>query len=196
VNNAADESIKSLAGSWEHCVCPPKHIRTMDNFLRPLFHDPRKLFGPYVRPGMTVMDVGCGGGFASMGLAQLVGEDGRVIAADLQPEMLAMVEKRVREAGLSGRVLTHRCEPDRVGVSEKLGFVVAFWLLHELPDLEAFLGEMKASLEPGGHMFVAEPRIIAPHADFEDVIGKAQAAGFTVADKPRVRFSTAAVFAA
>ena len=44
----------------EQHVCPWQIVRLFDNFLRPLVHNPRKLFGPYVRKGMTVLDIGCG----------------------------------------------------------------------------------------------------------------------------------------
>lgn len=67
----------------EKLICPWQIVPLMDNFLRPLIHNPRKLFGPYVRIGMTVLDVGCGAGFASLGLADLVGEEGLVISSDL-----------------------------------------------------------------------------------------------------------------
>ncbi|MBN2026639.1 MAG: class I SAM-dependent methyltransferase [Actinobacteria bacterium] len=177
----------------ERLVCPPGHVRVMDNFLRPLLHRPRKLFGPYVREGMTVLDVGCGGGFASMGLAELVGEGGRVIAADLQPEMLAMVKKRARETGLADRVRIHRCNAYGVGLRERLDFALAFWMVHEVVDLEAFLAEMYGFLRPGGHFFVAEPRVHVTRADFEDLIEAARRAGFTVADLPRVSLSRAVV---
>jgi cyclopropane fatty-acyl-phospholipid synthase-like methyltransferase len=38
------------------------------------------MLGPYVKPGMTVLDVGCGMGFFSIGMARMVGDEGRVIA--------------------------------------------------------------------------------------------------------------------
>ena len=41
--------------------------------------------------GMTVLDVGCGMGFFSIGLAKLVGDKGCVIAADVQPKMLSVL---------------------------------------------------------------------------------------------------------
>lgn len=176
-------------------VCPPGHVRFMDNFLRPLLHRPRKLFGPYVREGMTVLDVGCGGGFASMGLAEMVGEGGKVIAADLQPEMLAMVKERAREAGLEDRVKIHRCNAYGVGLREQLDFAVAFWMVHEVMDLEDFLAEMHGLFVPGGHFFVAEPRFHVSSGDFSRLVETAEHAGFTVADEPRVRLSRTVVFA-
>ena len=95
-------------------ICPPQYVWTFDNFLRPLVHNPEKLFGPFIKPGMRVMDVGCGAGFAVLGMAKLVGETGQVIAVDVQAEMLAKVEKRVQKAGFENRVETHLSRVDDV----------------------------------------------------------------------------------
>ncbi len=45
-----------------------------DNPFRHFFHNPEKMIGSYVSKGMTVLDVGCGMGFFSIGLAKLVGD--------------------------------------------------------------------------------------------------------------------------
>lgn len=175
-------------------VCPWWLVKSFDNVFRRFFHDPRKLFGPYVGQGMTALDVGCGGGFASLGLARLVGESGRVIAADLQPEMLDIVSRRALRAGLSNRVRTHLCAPDRIGVGGPVDFAVAFWMLHEVPDGAAFCTEIAAALAPGGHFFVAEPLFHTTRRYFLNVIEHATEAGLVVFEYPRVALSRAAVF--
>jgi len=190
-----NEWIDNTAASREGRVCPPGHVRVMDNFLRPRLHNSQKLFGPYAQPGMTALDIGCGGGFASLGLARLVGEGGRVIAADLQPEMLAMVKERAKEAGLTDRITIHHCKANEVGVMEEVDFVVAFWMVHELRDIKAFLAEVFSLLKPGGCFFIAEPRIHVSRGDFEGLLRTSREAGFTVLDKPRVLLSRAVVLA-
>ncbi len=178
-------------------ICPWRgysRVRHLDNFLRPLIHNTATLFGPYVRPRMTVLDVGCGGGFASLGLARLVGEGGRVIAADLQPEMLKMVEARAKEAGLSGRIRTHVCGPDRVGVKGPVDFAVAFFMVHEVPDMAAFLAEISEALRTGGRFFVAEPLFHTTKGHFLRLIDRAGRAGLVPVAYPRVFFGRAVVF--
>ena len=54
-------------------VCPWWGGYFIDNRLRRLFHKPEKILGPYVRSGMTVMDVGCGMGLFAIAMARLVG---------------------------------------------------------------------------------------------------------------------------
>jgi len=69
-------------------VCPPKHVKWLNNPLRKLIQNPKNIMGEYVSPGDTVIDLGCGGGYFTVALAKMVGDRGRVIAMDLQKEML------------------------------------------------------------------------------------------------------------
>ena len=175
----------------EKLICPWQIVPLMDNFLRPLIHNPRRLFGPYVRVGVTVLDVGCGAGFASLGLADLVGEEGLVISADLQPKMLDMVKKRAAKAGFHNRICTHLCGSNRIGVEAQLDFAVAFFMLHEVPDARAFLEELYDLLKTGGLFFLAEPKIHVSRRKFEQVVEEAQSVGFTVLKRPAVIFGRA-----
>ena len=174
-------------------VCPWWIVFTFDNFLRPLLHDTDKLFGAYVGPGMTVLDVGCGAGFTALGLARLVGADGRVIAADLQSEMLEMAGAKAAKAGLSGRIRLHQCEAGRIGVGDTVDFVLAFWMLHEVPDARAFLDEVAGLLRSGGALFIAEPRLHVSRVRFEQTIEEAVSAGLRLSARPKVGFSRTAV---
>jgi 2-polyprenyl-3-methyl-5-hydroxy-6-metoxy-1,4-benzoquinol methylase len=92
-------------------VCPWWLAYTFDNPLRKLFHKPRIMLAPYVKEGMHVMDVGCGMGFFSIGMAKLVGDNGKVFSVDLQSKMLEITEKRARRAGVDRRIFIHRCAP-------------------------------------------------------------------------------------
>jgi ubiquinone/menaquinone biosynthesis C-methylase UbiE len=172
----------------EKLVCPWQLAPVFDNFLRPLIHNPRKLFRPYVSAGMTVLDIGCGAGFASLGLADLVGEEGLVISADLQPEMLAIVEKRAARAGMRNRIKTHRCQSGSIGIEEELDFAVAFFMVHEVPDSHAFLQELYTLLRQGGRLFLTEPIVHVSRRNFENFIKQAQSIGFTISERPSVRF--------
>ncbi len=174
-------------------VCPPDHVHLFDNFLRPLVHSPSRLFGPHVKPGMKALDIGCGRGFASLGLARMVGKDGHVVAADLQPEMLEMVAERVEKSGLSDRIRLHRCEADKIGLGEKFDFVLAFWMAHETPDPSRFLREVYSLLNPDGRFFLAEPKMHISKDVFRDFVAEAEEIGFKPLKNPFVLFSRAIV---
>ena len=76
-------------------VCPVEMARSLDNIFRIWFQNPRKILAPFIREGMTVLDIGCGPGFFSTEIAEMVGPSGRVIACDLQKEMLEIVARRI-----------------------------------------------------------------------------------------------------
>lgn len=172
-------------------VCPWQFAPFMDNLLRPIVHNPTKLFRPYVKPGMRVLDVGCGAGFASLGLAELVGEEGQVISADLQPKMIGMVKSRAAKAGFETRIHTHVCDANRIGVEAELDFALAFFMLHEVPDDRALLEEVYTLLKARGLFFLTEPKIHVSKRSFERAVEKAQSVGFIVLKRPFVRFGRA-----
>ena len=188
------KQVSKLKTEEEKHVCPVSMVRTFDNFLRPLVHNPRKIFGPHVKPGMRVMDVGCGAGWASLAMARMVGESGLVIAADLQPEMLDMVRQRAQKAGLIDRFEFHKCRDDGIGLKTELDFAVAFYMVHETPDARAFVAEVFSLLKPGGRFFVAEPKFHVSRQLFENMIREAREDGLHVVLKPRVLLSRAVVF--
>lgn len=177
-------------------VCPWWLAYSFDNPLRRMLHDPERLLGPFVGRGATVLDVGCGMGFFSLGLARLVGEEGLVIAADLQPEMLAKTEARARRAGLAGRLQLHRCAPTELGLAgRQVDFILAFWMAHEVPDESGFFRQLSAILRPGGRVLVAEPRIHVPGRRFAETVSRASAAGLRPCGAPRVALSRSVLLA-
>ena len=53
-----------------------------------------------VTAGHTVCDMGCGNGFYTVELAELVGEQGKVYAVDIQEEMLELSQRRAKRRNL------------------------------------------------------------------------------------------------
>ncbi len=174
-------------------VCPWWLAYTFDNPLRRLFHDPAKMLGPYVTDGMAVLDVGCGMGFFSLGLARLVGDTGRVISADVQPEMLSTVKKRAEKAGLSERIHLQRSEPDKLGVETTVDFILAFWMVHEVPNADIFFRQLRSCLKPEGRMLIAEPRFHVSSKRFQEILVSAQQAGLVLRESPGVRLSRSVI---
>jgi len=164
---------------------------TFDNPLRRLIQDPERLLGPYVKPGMTAVDIGCGMGYFTMGAAKLVGPGGKIIAIDLQEEMLAALNRRALKAGLSDRIVLHRCRPDRLGVEEIADFVLAFWMVHEVRDKSRFFGEIFSFLKTDGRLLLVEPRFHVTRNGFGRTVEVCRAAGFRLLSTPAVALSRA-----
>ena len=175
-------------------ICPWWLTFTFDNPLRRLVHEPRAMLAPFVKPGMRVADLGCGMGHVTLGLAELVGPSGQVQAVDLQPESLARVRRRLERAGLSARVKLVQAEPCCLGLEGSIDFVLAFWMVHEVPDAHGFFAQICSHLAPGGHVLVAEPRMHVKTEALERSLAAAQAAGLRLsAERPRIRLSHGAL---
>ena len=174
-------------------VCPWWGGFLIDNRFRLLLHRPEKILAPYLQPGMTAMDFGCGMGVFSIPMASLVGADGTVIAVDLQPQMLRSVRKRAKKAGLADRIRTHVCERTSVGIDDPVDFVLAFWSAHEAPDMQRLVADIHTCLVDGGKMLLVEPRGHVTAADFQRMLDIARQAGLQLEDQPPVRMSRAAV---
>ena len=174
-----------------HHVCPWWLCYTFDNPLRRLFHDPVRLLAPYVQPGMTVCDIGCGMGYFTIGLARLVGPEGKVIACDLQSQMFDALMRRARKAGVADRILPHLARPDSLGVKGPIDFVLAFWMAHEVPDQDRLFGEIFRMLKPGGRLLLCEPKLHVTRSAFAETAALCRAAGFLPEAEPAIALSRA-----
>lgn len=178
-------------GDGKNRVCPVERAGGLDSRIRRWVQDPRKMLSPYVKEGMVVVDVGCGPGFFVVDMAELVGESGRVIACDLQEGMLAKLRDKIAGTEIEGRVTLHKCEEDKIGIGEKVDFVLMFYVVHEVPDKEALFGETAAMLKPGGQVLIVEPPLHVRKKAFEVTVGQACAAGLAVIERPKVFLSKA-----
>jgi len=176
-------------------VCPVERAGSLDNRIRRWLQDPQKILAPYIEEGMTVLDLGCGPGFFSIDMAQMVGKSGRVIASDLQEGMLQKLREKLKGTELEERITLHKCEDNKIGVSEDVDFVLAFYMLHEVPNQEDFFNQIGSILKPNGQVLIVEPPLHVSKTEFEESIRKARDAGFTTVERPKVFLSKAVVMA-
>jgi len=139
------------------------------------------------------LDLGCGPGFFSIDIAQMVGKSGRVIASDLQEGMLQKLRDKIQETELEERITLHKCGENKIGLSEDVDLILAFYMVHEIPNQEEFFNEIKSILKPNGQVFIVEPPLHVSKTAFEETIRKAQNAGFTPVERPKVLLSKAVV---
>lgn len=179
-----------------HRVCPWWLGYVLASPLRRLLQDPAAIIKPCVREGMTVLEPGPGMGFFTLEMARRVGANGRVVAVDVQPRMIAGLEKRLAKAGLLERTEERLAPSDSLGVQDlrgKIDFALAMAVVHEMPSSSRFFTEVAEALKPGASLLLAEPSGHVKQTAFEAELQAAAAAGFEVMERPAIPRSHAAL---
>ena len=115
----------------------------------------RTLKAAVVRSGQHILEVGCGTGYFTIPIAEMVGDDGQVIALDASAGFTEVVTKKVRSAGLNNVTVLRRdalntgLDEESIDKSLLLG-VIPFPLL----PMDELLPEMHRVLKPNGCMSV------------------------------------------
>ena len=174
-------------------ICPVEKAGSLDHRLRRWFQNPRKILGPHLHKGMVALDFGCGPGFFSVEMAQMVGPSGRVIACDLQDGMLRKLGAKIQGTPFEMQIRIHQCEARAIGWSGHVDFILAFYVLHELPDQRAVFQEMASILKPEGRILVVEPPFHVSRAAFAETLAIAHRSGLMRVEQPRVFLSKAAL---
>jgi predicted methyltransferase len=115
-----------------------------------------------IKPGQTVCDMGCGNGFYTLQMAELVGPTGRVYAVDVQNEMLHMLAERAKQAKIRNLkpVLGTLIDPKLPAAQMDLVLLVDVY--HEFSHPEEMLRSIRASLKPHGRLALVEFRLEDP----------------------------------
>jgi ubiquinone/menaquinone biosynthesis C-methylase UbiE len=115
-----------------------------------------------VKPGDVVCDMGCGNGFYTLKLANLVGPKGKVIAVDIQREMLLMLDERAKQERVTNIDTVLGTVVDPKLPKESLDLMLLVDVYHEFSHPEQMLTAIRKSLKPTGRVALVEFRAEDP----------------------------------
>ena len=132
----------------------------LDRSEREKEEEPAKLLKALaLKPGMTVADVGAGTGFHAFRMAPLVGPKGQVLAVDVQPEMVALIEARAKKEKVENVVAVKCTETDPKLPAGEVDLILLVDVYHELAFPHEVAAKMVAALKPGGRVAFVEFRL-------------------------------------
>src|SRR5271157_751706 len=114
-------------------------------------HDPLFILTKVgLKPGMTIVDIGCGQGYFAIPAAKLVGKNGKVYGIDIDEEALGVLNEKAAKEGLKN-IKTAVGEAENTMVCEACADVVFFGIcLHDFQDPTKILENAKRMLKPSG----------------------------------------------
>jgi len=159
-----------------------KEADKLDSNIRRFFQNPYKILAPHINSGMTVMDYGCGNGYFSIPIANIVGNYGKVYSVDIQNEMLEKLATKLSASDIKN-VTQILNGVDKMPMTETVDFIIAVYVVHEIPDKEIFFKEIYDILKPNGKLLVIEPDFIVSRKKFKKTIEIAKRVGFIESEK-------------
>ncbi len=111
-----------------------------------------------LQPGDVAADIGAGTGYFTLPMARQVGETGRVLAVDIQPEMLAIIERRMLVEDVFNIEMILATETDPRLPAGAVDMVLMVDAYHEFSHPREVMEKVVASLSPRGRVILVEYR--------------------------------------
>lgn len=125
--------------------------------------DPTKLINALaIKPGMTIADIGAGSGYHAFRMAPLVGETGKILAVDIQQEMLDLIAARKKKNNITNVDTILGTETDPKLPEGKVDLIILVDVYHEFSHPYEMTEKMVAALKPGGRIAFVEFRLEDP----------------------------------
>jgi ubiquinone/menaquinone biosynthesis C-methylase UbiE len=149
-----------IARKLIHFPAPPFIGRVLDSHYRRKLQPPDKLIERSgIKPGMRILEVGCGSGAYTTFTAVAVGDKGKVYGLDIQEKMLHQLEAKLHKPEhqhIRNIELLNASVYEIPLEDNCLDLVYMITVLQEIPDKQKALGEIKRVLKPGGIIAVSE----------------------------------------
>ncbi|MGA7880691.1 MAG: methyltransferase domain-containing protein [Terrimicrobiaceae bacterium] len=147
----------TLVWRWASWPCPAWLVPLLENpYVEAMAGAKTILARAGIRPGMRVLDAGCGPGRLTVPASMMVGPSGQIVAVDIQRRMLQMLRGRVQEKGLTNVELVLAGLGEGKLAANKFDIALLVTVLGEIPDKLAALREIYQCLQPGGILSITE----------------------------------------
>lgn len=157
--------------------------------LRGIFHNPKRILANFIKPGMTVLDIGFGSGYFSLGMARMVGSDGLIVCVETENEKVEALKLRAADSDLAERIDSRICSDSNLAVDDlidQIDFSLAFFVVHHAADVPALMAGTRKALKSGGKFLIVEPSHHASVDYCEFVESAAQQVGLSVVGHPKI----------
>ncbi|MCK9460035.1 MAG: class I SAM-dependent methyltransferase [Proteobacteria bacterium] len=132
-----------------------KYITFLERPDRAVWQKPDEIVAALGLTGVeTVVDLGAGSGYFTFRLAKALPQ-GRVVAADIEPEMIRHIHHKVTSEGIRN-VEAVLIKPDDPGIPQDADLVFVCDVLHHVPDRAAWLGKVAAEMHSGARLGLVE----------------------------------------
>jgi precorrin-6B methylase 2 len=122
--------------------------------------NPRKLLELLkLKDGDVVADIGAGSGYHAFRMAKLVGPKGKVLAVDIQKEMLDIIRNRAKKEGVTNVEPVQGEEADPKLKDESVDVILMVDVYHEFAFPYEMTEKMVRALKPGGRLVFVEFRL-------------------------------------
>ena len=122
-----------------------------------------------VKPGMKILDYGCGIGSYTIPLAKMVGSEGRIFAVDIQPLAIKAVEEKASKRGLTN-VEAMLVDSYDTGIEESsVDLVLIIDTIHRIDDRDAMFQEMHKILKQDGLLFLDKGHV--DDSEIKEIVG-------------------------
>ena len=115
-----------------------------------------------IKPGEVIADIGAGSGYFTFRLAERTGPKGKVLAVDIQPEMLAIIRQRMKERNVTNIELIQGTESDPKLPAAAVDLILLVDVYHEFSHPWEMTTAMVRALKPGGRLVFVEYRLEDP----------------------------------
>jgi SAM-dependent methyltransferase len=115
-----------------------------------------------LKPGMVVADIGAGTGYLARRMAPAITPGGKVLAVDVQPEMVRMLQAMVRQSGLTQVQPLLGAEDDVKLPANSVDLAIMVDVYHELAFPYEVLASIIRALKPDGQLVFVEYRAEDP----------------------------------